>query len=135
LARRDDARCGPAARDQGRKPVLTLLRHCPRKRAIQCSRRVSGTSAEPHGCAAAYWIVRFRADDDGRGCCGLTQQDQPHYCVAFSKNFTKACRSSAEPILCSGILVPGVNAAGPSSNSFDTVSGVHTMSSFLSAAE
>jgi hypothetical protein len=28
--------------------------------------------------------------------------------VAFSRNFTKAARSSAEPIRCSGILVPGV---------------------------
>jgi hypothetical protein len=28
--------------------------------------------------------------------------------VAFSKNRTSAARSSAEPICCSGILVPGV---------------------------
>jgi hypothetical protein len=31
--------------------------------------------------------------------------------------------------------VPGVYFAGPTSNSFATVSGVHTMSSFLSASE
>jgi len=36
---------------------------------------------------------------------------------------------------CSGILVPGVNAAGPISNSLDTVSSVYTISSVLSAAE
>lgn len=32
----------------------------------------------------------------------------PGEAVAFSRNFTSALRSSAEPILCSGILVPGV---------------------------
>jgi len=30
------------------------------------------------------------------------------YFVAFSRNFTSADLSSAEPIVCSGILVPGV---------------------------
>ena len=30
------------------------------------------------------------------------------YFVAFSRNFTSASRSAAEPIVCSGILVPGV---------------------------
>ena len=30
------------------------------------------------------------------------------YFVAFSRNFTSASRSSAEPMVCSGILVPGV---------------------------
>ena len=57
------------------------------------------------------------------------------YFVAFSKNFTSASRSAAEPIVCSGILVPGVYVAGPTSNSFATVSGVHTMSMRLSASE
>jgi hypothetical protein len=32
----------------------------------------------------------------------------PSYLVAFSRNLTSAARSSAEPIVCSGILVPGV---------------------------
>ena len=31
-----------------------------------------------------------------------------YFAVAFSRNFTSASRSSAEPMVCSGILVPGV---------------------------
>src|ERR1043166_9016177 len=57
------------------------------------------------------------------------------YFVAFAKKSTSALRSSAEPMRCSGILVPGVYSAGPISKSFATVSDVHTMSSFFSAAE
>ena len=55
------------------------------------------------------------------------------YFVALAKKSVSALRFSAEPMRCSGIFVPGVYSAGPTSNSFATVSGVHTMSSFFSA--
>jgi hypothetical protein len=33
---------------------------------------------------------------------------QSYFFVVFSKNLTSAARSSGEPMVCSGILVPGV---------------------------
>ena len=45
------------------------------------------------------------------GVNALMQLDPTYgygYFVAFSRNFTSAARSSAEPMVCSGILVPGV---------------------------
>jgi len=74
----------------------------------------------------------------GRRACRRRRRSPEFGCycaVAFLRKLTSAARSSAEPMRCSGILVPGVNAAGPISNSLDTVSGVHTISSVLSAAE
>jgi hypothetical protein len=38
----------------------------------------------------------------------VSRNDESSYFVTFSKNSTSALRSSAEPIVCSGILVPGV---------------------------
>src|SRR5580700_4367562 len=71
---------------------------------------------------------------------GRTGHEEPagpfyRHCVAFCKNFISAARSSGELIVCSGILVPGVKVAGPTSNNLATVSGVQTMSSFFSAGE
>jgi hypothetical protein len=51
-----------------------------------------------------------------------------NHLVAFSRNCTRAARSSAKMMRYSGILVPGVKVAGPSSNNFATVSGVQTVS-------
>ena len=55
--------------------------------------------------------------------------------VARSRNCTSAARSCSEPMRCSGILVPGVKAEGPISNSLETVSGVQTISRRLRASE
>ena len=38
----------------------------------------------------------------------LRRLSRDYFAVAFSRNFTSASRSSAEPMVCSGILVPGV---------------------------
>ena len=55
--------------------------------------------------------------------------------VARSRNRTSAARSSGSPMVCSGILVPGVKVAGPSSNRRAIVSADHTMSMPRSAGE
>jgi hypothetical protein len=50
------------------------------------------------------------ADVIGRdkGVAGSLQRHDHLGVVAFSRNFTSAARSAAEPIFCSGIFVPGV---------------------------
>jgi hypothetical protein len=49
-----------------------------------------------------------KSRNDGARSQGHGGDFCPPYLVAFSRNFTSAARSSAEPICCSGILVPGV---------------------------
>ena len=48
------------------------------------------------------------ARDDHRPKARHATNERNYFAVAFSRNFTSASRSSAEPMVCSGILVPGV---------------------------
>ncbi len=60
---------------------------------------VMGSGPSPAGCPGM--TVRFP-----RGLEAPTVKRA--YRVTFSSQSTSACRSAAEPIVCSGILVPGV---------------------------
>ncbi len=72
--------------------------------------------------------------------CGSATQRQTNRLslvarVSACKKRISAARSSGSLIVCSGILVPGVYMPGPSSKSFDTVSGVQTISIRRKAGE
>src|SRR6516164_11810045 len=94
------------------------------------NRRTSGSPTLPKSLGLWLLDARLRRHDTVQCCEGIV-----YFFVARSKNLTRAVRSSDEPMRCSGILVPGVYVMGPSSNNLETVSGVHTISSFLSAGE
>ncbi len=116
---------------------LEAARRAQDVRGLPRRRRDGGGFRSPRRAAAPARAHHRRLLARARGAASGPRRTRrsAFHCVAFCRNFTSASRSAAAPIFCSGIFVPGVKVAGPSSNSFATVSGDHTMSRFLSAGE